>query len=394
MLVMQQMQSQSRIGLMILLTFQLSLPILSTDIYLPSLNDISNFYHATHEQVAHTLTAYFLIFGIVQLFYGPLSDRFGRRPMLLFSSVIYVMATLFCVFATSIQMLIIARCLQALGAGSAILTFAIIRDLYEGEYAAKMIAYMSAVVAMSPIIAPIVGGYIQVYLTWQLDFVILAIFEIVLLVLCYQFLPETNQHAKRSGSLFTQSFKDYQVLATNRYYLAHSLSAAGAFGALFAYVSGAPYVLLNLMGYSAQAFSYLFAIASSGYVVGALVNGQLICRFGFNAVYRIGMTSLISGVIIMMLMCQLYPFCAAAIVVPQILCEFGIAIVVPISITRALLPIPHHAGSGAALIGFLRFGFATMSSYLVTEFQGTTSLSLACVIFIFAMFSWYCLKIS
>lgn len=377
--------------LIALLTGLLTLPILSTDIYLPSLNEIGNFYHANTLQVQLTLTGYFFTFAIVQLIYGSLSDCFGRKPVCLLTLLIYSMVTLLCAFSTSIHMLIFLRCLQALGAGSAILTFAIIRDLYEGRQVAKIIAYMSAVVALSPIISPIIGSYIQSCLAWQWDFILLALIGLILLLLCYWILPETNRHIGKTPFFFKQLFLDYRRLLNDRNYMLHSLAAAFAFGALFAYVSGFPYVL-NLMGYSPLLFGWIFAVAAIGYVLGAFTNGKLVCFFGMNLMGRIGIMSLVGGAIVMTLMCRLYPLNIITMVIPQIVCEFGIAIVISISVTKALQPIPHYAGAGSALLGFLRFLLAALSSYLTIRFHNATPLSLAFIILGFSLLSLFSLS--
>lgn len=377
--------------LVTLLTLLLALPILSTDIYLPSFNVIKKSLHANEIHVQFTLTAYFFIVSIVQLLYGFLSDRFGRRPLLLLSLCIYITASLWCAFASTIQILILGRCLQALGAGSAILTFAIIRDLYDGQHVAKLIAYMSAVVALSPIVAPIMGGYIQLLLSWRWDFIILAVIGVILLSLCYVLLPETNNSQSNTTSFLKPLDACYSFLFRNRHYISNALAAAFAFAALFAYVSGAPHIFLNLMGYSPQLFGWLFAIATIGYVIGAFVNGKLISHFGIDFVYRIGIGSFVSGAIIMTLLCFISPLYGIAIAISQLLCEFGIAIVIAISITQALQPIPNLAGTGSALIGFLRFLCATFSSYLTAAFQGTTPLPLALIILGFSLLALFCL---
>jgi len=162
---------KSKNNLLILLTFLLALPIVSTDIYLPSIHEISKFFNTSHQKVQLTLTLYFLTFGFIQLVYGSLSDCFGRKPMMITSLLIYIFGTSICIYSDTITLLIIGRFLQALGAGSAILVFAIVRDMYEGSKVARIIAYMSAVVAISPIIAPIFGGYVQSLLSWRWNFI-------------------------------------------------------------------------------------------------------------------------------------------------------------------------------------------------------------------------------
>ena len=366
--------------LKILLTFLLALPIVSTDIYLPSLKSVSYFFQVSFGHVQLTLTLYFFIFGIVQIFYGVLSDYMGRKPMILISLVIYITATCVCIFSTNIKIFILGRCFQAVGAGSAILIFAIVRDLYEGELVAKLIAYMSAVVALSPVIAPIIGGYVQTLLSWEWDFVILAIMGIVLLIGSCWILPETHKPN-------VIKILNYVKLLVNSHYIFHALAAAFAFGALFAYVSGAPYVLLNVMGYSPLLFSLIFSLAALGYVLGAFVNGRLMCCCGMNTLSWIGMTSLVSGSVMILLALHFYPQNGLAIVLPQIVCEFGISIVVSISTAKALQTIPQCAGAGSALLGFLRFLFAGISSYCVMKFHPITAFPLVLTIIGFSLLS-------
>ncbi len=364
---------------LILLTFQLALPILSTDIYLPSLTAIGHYFNTSITHVQLTLTTYFFTFGVVQLIYGSLSDRFGRKPMILLSLVIYIIASLGCAFSTSISMLTTQRFIQACGTGSAILTFAIVRDLYQNERVAKAIAYMSAVVALSPILAPILGGYIQKHLSWQWNFTLLALLGMVILVLSCRFLPETNCHRNKLMPL-KALFLNYIHLLSDPRYMRHALSAAFAFAALFSYVSGAPYIFLNLMGYPSDVFGWLFATAAIGYVAGAFTNGYLVSKLGLAWMSSIGIASLMSGSVLMTIGIYLYPHHVILILLPQLVCEFGISIVVSNMITKALQPIPQHAGAGSALIGFFRFGLAALCSYLVVVFHSQSPFSLALII--------------
>jgi DHA1 family bicyclomycin/chloramphenicol resistance-like MFS transporter len=377
-----------KFSLLILLTFLLALPILTTDIYLPSLYQMGEFFSANTQDVQLTLTLYFLTFGIVQLLYGSFSDCFGRKPMVIISLLVYLLATTMCIFASTIDMLIAGRIFQALGAGSAILVFAIIRDMHEGKEVAKLIAYMSGVVAISPIIAPIFGGYIQTYLSWQWNFIILGCVGLVLLIVSAKILPETNKYKDENQISFMRLFINYQSLIRNKTYMIHALSAAFAFGALFSYISGAPHIFLNLMGYSSDLFGWTFAVAAIGYVLGSFLSGRLTSQFGVTLVFFIGMVSLVGGSLIMLLLCQLFGLTALTVIIPQLVCEFGISIVIPISVTKALQPIPQYAGAGSALIGFMRFTLAAFSSFLTAEFQN--SISLAVIICGFALCAWGC----
>lgn len=202
--------------------------------------------------------------------------------------------------------MILGRCLQALGAGSAILIFAIVRDSYEGAQVAKKIAYMSAVVALSTIIAPIIGGIMETYFNWRWNFVILSILGSALLLLIYLLLPETNHSIKRNTSLVQQVVKNYKSLLINSKFMGHALAAACAFGALFAYVSGASFIIINSMGCAPQFFGWIFAIAAIGYVLGATLNGRLVMLYGTHLMKRIGISCLISGATLMIVTTYLF----------------------------------------------------------------------------------------
>lgn len=363
-----------------LLTVQLALPILTTDIYLPSLEAMSHYFLTSYQQVQLTLTCYFLMFSAAQLIYGPLSDRYGRKPLVLLSLLIYMLATVCCMLARSVEWLIIGRAFQALGAGSAVLTFAIVRDLYEGESAAKKIAYLCSVVALSPILAPILGGYIQENLSWQWNFAFLGLVSSFLLIGSYHLLPETNHSPRLRSSFLRQFMGDYLHVLKNKHYLSHTLCLSFAIAGLFTYVSGAPYVLLELMKFSPAEFGWIFSAAALGYVLGAFLSGKLLSAFGIDFVLKMGIGSFIGGSILMIYFCYYYPLNAFAFIAPQIICEFGISIIVPLCMAKALQPIPQYAGAGSSFIGFLRFFFAAIASYLVILALSSSAMPLALII--------------
>lgn len=349
---------------LILITFLLALPILSTDIYLPSLTVIQHYFQTDYEAVQLTLSVYFFTFAVVQLIYGSLSDCFGRKPMTLISLTLYLAGSFVCIGAGTIHQLIMGRGLQALGAGSSILVFAMVRDRYEGAKGAQLISYMSAVVAISPIIAPIMGGYIQGVWAWQGSFVLLALISSLLLVASFFFLPETHAAQRSSQFIFKQLVRDYRFLLTHKVYMAHALCAACAFAALFSFISGAPYIFLEKLGYGPEAFGWTFAMAAIGYVFGAFMSGKLSPLLGVNKLLFLGLSFLGGGAIFMITLCFFYGVSGYTIIVPQLICELGISIIVPIAVMKALTPIPQCAGAGSALIGFMRFFLAMISSFL------------------------------
>lgn len=372
--------------ILILLTLLLALPITTTDIYLPSIYSIQDFFKSDIFSVQLTLTVYFIVFSCIQLIYGFLSDLFGRKIITLWSLAIYILGTLICIVSQTIETLIAGRIIQALGAGSAITVFAVIRDSYESVAVARIISYMSAVVAISPIIAPIIGGFLQTIFCWQANFIFLLLVSIILFLSAVYILPETKRHSQIGGA--KTLITNYVNLAINTNYIPYAFGAAFAFGALFSYISGAPHIFLNLLGYSPEHFAIVFAIAAIGYVFGSLINPKLINIFGINKVLYIGIINIIFGGIIMCLFC-LYTdnaVLAFGIIASQLICEFGISVTVPICTTKALQPVPENAGQASALIGFMRFICAALASILMSQLQHPVFMAL--IILLFGILAW------
>lgn len=367
--------------ILILLTLLLSLPITTTDIYLPSIYSIQDFFKSDIFSVQLTLTAYFIVFSCIQLIYGFLSDVFGRKVITLWSLAIYILGTLICVVSQTIEILIAGRIIQALGAGSAITVFAVIRDSCESVAIARIISYMSAVVAISPIIAPIIGGFLQTNFCWQASFIFLLIVSIILFLSVVCIFPETKRHCQ-TGSINTL-ITNYVNLAINKNYIPYAFGAAFAFGALFAYISGAPHIFLNFLGYSPKYFAIVFAIAAIGYVFGSLINPKLISIFGIDKTLYIGIINIILGGTMMYLFC-LYAdnaILAFGIIASQLICEFGISITVPICTTKDLQPVPEIAGQASALIGFMRFICAALASISMSQLQHPIFMALIILLF-------------
>ena len=375
------MKTISRGFLLALMGALISLAFLSIDLYLPSLHAIGVHFGAPAEKVQLTLTCFFIILSLIQLIYGPLSDRFGRRPMMLVSLSLFITGSLICAWAPSIEVLIAGRCIQALGTGSAILVFAMIRDLYQGPQVARIAAYMMSLASISPILAPMIGGYIQSILPWQCNFVLLLGISGTLFILSFFFLPETKEATQHEKSVVHEVFLNYLKLMGDKQFMQQALGAAFAFGALFVFLSASHRLFLTLMNVPPQQFGLIYAVVAFGYTLGAFLTGKFIPRLGMKKIFALGYAALILGSLAMVGLNQLYPLNIVAIVVPQFFCEAGIAMIIPITMTRALMPIPAYAGTGSALIGFMRFVFATVASLMTMDINSSAALGVITLVF-------------
>ena len=248
----------------------------SIDMYLPGFKAIAKYLHTSTDQVALSLSSYFIGISFGQLLYGPLLDRFGRKPPLYFGLCLYIAASVGCFFSTSLEMLIIMRFFQAVGSCAAtVAAMAMVRDLFPVEENAKVFALLILVLGASPMLAPTIGSYITAVYEWQIIFLILTIIAVLILLAVIFSLPESYQ-PDPSYSLkpipiignFLQVLKDPQ-------FLTYSLSGALAFAGLFAYVSSSPIVFIEVFKVGEKGFGWIFAGLSVGFIGSSQVNSIL-----------------------------------------------------------------------------------------------------------------------
>ncbi|MFZ0399586.1 MAG: multidrug effflux MFS transporter, partial [Pseudolabrys sp.] len=252
---------------------------LTTDMYLPSLPDIAWQLDASTPQVQFTISAYLIGFAIGQIFYGPVSDRHGRKPVLLAAIALYCVASLVCALSTSIEMLIVARGVQALGgSGGIVLTRAIVRDIYSGARAGRELSLIASVMALAPVLAPIVGGVLQTGFGWRAVFLTLVAAGLVGVIVVWMLLPETLKARAAEPVSMTSMFRSYRVVARNSSYLAYLGVTSASFAGLFAWISGAAFVLQGLYGLTPFDFGVAFALGSLGYMTGAALAARIVVR--------------------------------------------------------------------------------------------------------------------
>jgi DHA1 family bicyclomycin/chloramphenicol resistance-like MFS transporter len=351
---------------------------LTTDMYLPSLPDIARQLSASTAQVQLTISAYLIGFALGQIVYGPLSDRHGRKPVLLAAVGLYCAASVACALSTSIDMLIAARALQALGgSGGIVLARAIVRDLYSGARAGRELSVIGAVMALAPVLAPVAGGLLQTAFGWRSVFVTLVAAGVAGAAIVWLLLPETL--AKRAAEPISASSiaKSYGVLARNPGYLAYMGLAAASYAGLFAWISGASFVLQDLYGLSALAFGVAFAVGSVGYMTGSTLSARLTHRVGLDGILGLGGCAVAAGGLAMVAAVALGLGSAASLVVPVALYLAGLGMVLPQSIAGAMSPFPERAGAASSLLGFVQQSVAAIVGALVGVTLGKSAWPLA-----------------
>ncbi|MGN6573934.1 MAG: multidrug effflux MFS transporter [Pseudolabrys sp.] len=343
---------------------------LSTDMYLPSLPDIGRDLDASTAQVQLTISAFLIGFACGQILYGPVSDRLGRKPVLLAAVALFCAATIVCMLATSIDMLILARVAQALGgSGAVVVTRAIVRDLYSGARAGRELSVISSVMAVAPVLAPIIGGMLQAAFGWRSMFVVLAVAGIAAFAVVWLLLPETLQKRDDAASA-SSMLQSYRVVLSSRVFRAYLGIGSFSYAGLFAWISGAAFVLQNLYGLTPLVFGFVFAVATFGYFSGTTIAARIVTRVGLDGVIGIGSVVLAVGGLMACAAVALGLTSSLSLVVPVAIFLCGFGMVLPQSIAGAITPFPERAGAASSLFGFVQQTGAAVCGAIVASLLG------------------------
>jgi DHA1 family bicyclomycin/chloramphenicol resistance-like MFS transporter len=354
---------------------------LTTDMYLPSLPDIARHLDASTAQVQLTISAYLIGFALGQIFYGPVSDRHGRKPVLLAAVALYCAASLVCALSTSIEMLIVARFAQALGgSGGVVLARAIVRDLYSGARAGRELSLIGSVMALAPVLAPIAGGILQTGFGWRSIFVALVAAGMTGAAAVWLLLPETLETRATEPVSPSTMLASYRVVARNPAYLAYLGLATTSYAGLFAWISGASFVLQNLYGLTPFNFGLAFALGSVGYMTGATLAARLVMRLGIDGMLGVGAAALAAGGLGAVGAVALGFGSAVSLVLPVAVYLAGLGMVLPQAIAGAMTPFPERAGAASALLGFIQQGAAALCGALVGWLLGQNAWPLAAAV--------------
>jgi DHA1 family bicyclomycin/chloramphenicol resistance-like MFS transporter len=344
-------------------------PPLAMDMYLPSLPEVTKSLHAPAATVQLTLTACLLGMALGQLVAGPMSDRWGRRRPLLTGLVAYVVSTVLCAFAPTVETLVAFRLAQGLaGAAGIVIARAVVRDLYDGVAMARFFSTLMLIGGVAPIVAPVIGGQILRVTDWRGVFVVLTVVGIALTALVWAKLPETLAVRERHGGGVGETLRTMRRLLADLPFTGFMLAGGFAFAALFAYVSASPFVIQEIYGASPQTFSLLFGLNSVGLVAVGQINGKvLVGRVRLDRALGVGLVVVIAAATALLLMSTgalgtvgLVPVAAALFV---LMSAMGVAL--PNAQALALMRTRHAAGSASALLGTSSFLIGAVASPLV-----------------------------
>ncbi|MBD2165158.1 multidrug effflux MFS transporter [Calothrix membranacea FACHB-236] len=376
------------LGFTILLGALSALPPLSIDMGLPAFPQIGAALSTSPGAVGLTLSLFMLGFAIAQLGFGPLSDRYGRRPVLLAGCGIFALAGAICAVAPSIETLIAWRLVQGAGAGAGmVVTLAIVRDLFEGSEARAQLSYVNLVMSVAPMIAPTIGGWVLAIVGWRGIYGVLAVGGLLLVLAVAFSLSESLDKRDVNAIKPRRLIKNYGKILTNPICLSYALVNALYFGCMFAYVAGSPLVMLNVFGVSTTVYGWLFASTAFGITVGSFLNGRLSIQGVPPS--RLLSVSLIVGVVstIALVVVSMSSAAQVATLMPLlVLNTFCRGIVSPNAMHSAIQPVPENAGVAAAVVGFLQMLGGSLASGLVAFlYDGHSAIAMSGVMAAFAI---------
>src|SRR3989338_1731214 len=351
--------------LIIILCSIVAIGPLTIDMYLPAFSAIAKSFDATDSLVQLSLTAYFIGITFGQLLYGPMADRFGKKPPLFFGLVLFVIASFFCYFSHSIEELIFWRFFQAVGAcAGAVIPRAIVRDIFSPQESGRIFSHLILVMGIAPIIAPLLGNLFLITIGWQAIFGFLALFGIICLLTTKFLVPETR--GANPDEKISHALKKYFGILHDRNFVISALSGGFAMAGLFAYITGSPFAYLKFFQTSPQNYGFIFVANAFGFVIAAQINAALLKKFSLtkvmsNAVFL----PLIFG--ILLIFCGFYipTFWIITLLFFAFLASVGA--IVPTSSALALANQASHSVSASALFGTIQFIIATISSFAISK---------------------------
>ena len=365
----------------VMVAFGLALMPASTDIVVVSLPGISSYFGMGTAQAQVVLSVFVLGFGASQLVYGPLTDRFGRRPTLIAGSAIFLASSAACMVASSIETLMVARFFQAIGCCAwTVAGRALVRDVHGEAGTARMMGYIGAGTSLLIFCGPVVGGLLQQAFGWRAIFAFLLVYGAALLATTTLLLDETHRQRDRHATRLRPMLHNYATLITDRRFLGSAICMMCLYGCIMAYLSGAPFVLMGTYGLSAWEFGLLFALSNAGFICGSMITARQVMRLGARRLMVAGTSMLVLAGAAMAGLAIAGVHSASAVVVPYFFILFSGGLIHPNALAGAIGPFPRMAGTASALAGFLQLSAGSLVGLAVAKMHDGTALPMATAI--------------
>ncbi len=347
-----------------LLAALVALGPLSVDMYLPAMPIMMRALQADIGQMHLTLSAYLTGFALFHLACGPLADRFGRKPVLVGGTLVFVAACIGCAWSDTVEELLLFRFLQGIGACvGPTLARTVARDIFGPRRAARALSLIAMLMALGPAIAPTLGGFVLLVLPWPVIFVFLGIYGALMIMLVQAYLPESLPERQSMHPL--SILRNYALLLADRSYLSVTVASALVYSGLLAYLSSSSFVYIDMLGVPMQYFGFIFLTTVAGYITGSGISARLASRWDSRKTMLVGSAICLATSTSMWAGNTLLPQSIWVLMLPMTFYAIGMGLVLPHAMAIAMAPFPHIAGTASALLGFIQMGLSALGAAMV-----------------------------
>jgi len=375
---------------------------LATNILVPAVPGLAQSLNSNPAVVQYTISLFILGLGTAQLVLGPLSDRIGRRRVMLGGLTLFAVTSAAAIFASTIEQLIVARLFQSFGAATGVVVGrAIIRDLVGRDQTASLLSLVTTAMIVSPLLAPVIGGLIDTAFGWHAIFIVVAATAVILLIWVILVLPETAKTVGQPGGL-SQFKDDVATLLHTRAFIGYALTGALSCGPYYVFIGGVPHFAINILGLSSAEYGLWLIAPSIGYMIGNMFCTRLSVRWGIDRVIPLGLTLLISGTLLGIVAVAVVPqqprWILGALFIANAVMTVGNGMVLPNTLAGGVSIRPRAAGTAAGINGFVQMtlgaGIAQLSSYIVVAFPNAEAIvvfsAITCILSatFFALLVW------
>lgn len=336
---------------------------ISMALYTPAMPQLVTAFGTDVSTVKLTLTIYFLGFALAQLVCGPLSDAWGRRPVVIGFTILYLAGSLMAVFASTIDWLLAARAVQGVGAAAGVaIARAIVRDLFTGRQSAQVMNMIGLMLAAGPAFSPTIGGITLDLFGWHAIFLLMVLYGLVIIGIFLTIVPETLKTPDRDNARPRQLASNYLALITDRRFLRPAIVMACSIGTLYSLATILPFVLIDRVGLTPTAFGLGMFVQSGSFLAGAVVMRKLLVSIDAHKLVAAGLAFMALGAVLVLVLTLAFEPRFITVMGPVGLLAFGIPFVMPAMMTESLAPYPHIAGAASALSGFFQMGAGLLGS--------------------------------
>jgi DHA1 family bicyclomycin/chloramphenicol resistance-like MFS transporter len=371
-------QRPSTLRLTIILGCLAAFGPLSIDMYLPSLPTLAQEFRTDTAAAQLTLSIFFIGLAFGQALYGPIADRYGRKRPLLAGCALYMVASIACVLAPSIESLVVLRLAQALGGcAGMVISRSIVRDLFDEHESARIYSFLMLVMGIAPITAPLLGGQLLALFGWRSIFWLLGGFGLICLLMVAFGLPESLPIERRNRAGVGQALVVYAQLLADRRFVGYALAGGFLMAGMFAYISGSPFVVIELYGVSPQQYGWIFGANALGLIIASQLNRWLLARYSGDAILSAILAVAAAASVVLVLVAATGFGGLVGLLLPLFVCIASVGLVGPNTAAAVMAPYGRMAGSASALLGTLQFVVGAVSGIVVGVLYNGTALPMA-----------------